>query len=488
MVTVKGLDAAFGVDTSVLSFLNFEMLTKFKVGSSIAFFAWTLVLPPFFTPATLFIYQSNNSFENATQVPNLQIYNSSSGQSFAYSPPTVQNTVWNQNDTSRTLEGPRSIVTLIINAVASLGQILSISSPAPQSSYSLDMYGPVVRCDDANDTTIAQIQQFWQDQMSMPFQGYSQVDNAFYAFVPAYNANRQLFPADQPRGQSAINGTNELWMTISRYNGSVYANGTKVRERIYEVCWLYNATYHLDLSWDHSFQTVNSTYELGPQVDYPRDGVHTVSDMSQHAYSAVFWAIADQLVGTMGWFIANDQASLGYTEAAQFGVISTPIEHNSLLGSSDLDVYFDFEYIYHLYGQNYTMPANYNPQRQQDIDLARNLPLRDLIEELSFNVTVSLLHDMLLTLPVDATILVTEDVNRYGYSATGLIIPYVLANSFTLVVVILGLISYYHHGVLPGKEFSKIAYASRNPEIVHRDQEVAEHDARQHAQHEQARG
>jgi hypothetical protein len=488
VVTVAGLNAAFGVDTSVLSFLNFEMLTKFKVGSSIAFFAWTLVLPPFFTPATLFIYQSNNTFENATQVPNLQIYNSSSGQSFAYSPPTVQNTLLNQNDTSRTLEGPRSIVALIVNAVASLGQILSISSPAPHSSYSLDMYGPVVRCGDANDTTIAQIQQFWQDHMRTPFQGYSQIDNAFYAFVPAYDANGQLFSADQPRGQSASNGTNELWMTISRYNGSIYANGTEMRERIYEVCRLYNATYHLDFSWDHGFQAVNGTYELGPQIDYPRDNISTVSDMSQHAYSAIFWAIADQLVGTMGWFVANDQASLGYTEAAQFGIINTLIEQSSLLGSSDLDVYFNFEYIYHLYGQNYVIPDSYSPQRQQDKDLARNMPLLDLIEELSFNLTVSLLHDVLLTLPVDATVLVTEDVNRYGYSVTGLVIPYVLATSFTLVVVILGLTSYYQDGVLPDKMFSDIAIASRNPEIVHRDQEVAEHDARQHAQHKQAGG
>ena len=90
---------------------------------------------------------------------------------------------------------------------------------------------------------------------------------------------------------------------------------------------------------------------------------------------------------------------------------------------------------------------------------------------------------MLLTLPVDATVLVTEDVNRYGYSVTGLVIPYVLATSFTLVVVILGLTSYYQDGVLPDKKFSDIAIASRNPEIVHRDQEVAEYDARQHAQH-----
>jgi hypothetical protein len=39
-VSVGGLNAAFGADTTVLSLLNLEMLRKFKVGSAMALFAW----------------------------------------------------------------------------------------------------------------------------------------------------------------------------------------------------------------------------------------------------------------------------------------------------------------------------------------------------------------------------------------------------------------------------------------------------------------
>jgi hypothetical protein len=39
-ITVKGLNAAFGADTSVFSLLNIEMLRKFKVGSVMALLAW----------------------------------------------------------------------------------------------------------------------------------------------------------------------------------------------------------------------------------------------------------------------------------------------------------------------------------------------------------------------------------------------------------------------------------------------------------------
>jgi hypothetical protein len=39
-MTVAGLNAAFGADTSVLSLLNLEMLRKLRIGSGMAAFAW----------------------------------------------------------------------------------------------------------------------------------------------------------------------------------------------------------------------------------------------------------------------------------------------------------------------------------------------------------------------------------------------------------------------------------------------------------------
>jgi hypothetical protein len=39
-MTFEVLNSAFGAETSVLSFLNFEMWKRLKVGSTIAFLAW----------------------------------------------------------------------------------------------------------------------------------------------------------------------------------------------------------------------------------------------------------------------------------------------------------------------------------------------------------------------------------------------------------------------------------------------------------------
>lgn len=100
-----------------------------------------------------------------------------------------------------------------------------------------------------------------------------------------------------------------------------------------------NATFDIHLSWDNGFQMVTGSPTLMHPVAYPDDGPNDVSNMAQHAYSAFMWVLSDQVVGSIGWF--NDTAARNGS-GEEFGVITSPIEHNSLLGTSDLDVFFDF--------------------------------------------------------------------------------------------------------------------------------------------------
>jgi hypothetical protein len=84
--------------------------------------------------------------------------------------------------------------------------------------------------------------------------------------------------------------------------------------------------------------------------------------------------------------------------AAQFGVIDSPIQRTSLLGSKDLDAYFEFDEEKELYkDQNISIAFDLSDQRLDDKAMARNLTLDVLIEELSFNLTVSMMHNRLLT-------------------------------------------------------------------------------------------
>lgn len=62
---------------------------------------------------------------------------------------------------------------------------------------------------------------------------------------------------------------------------------------------------------------------------------------------------------------------------------------------------------------------------------------------------------------------ITTLVNRYAYKAHGLFIPYVLANVFSLLIVITGLWSYIRDGPMPDKKFQDLVSAAEDSLVVH---------------------
>ncbi|OCK93566.1 uncharacterized protein K441DRAFT_564791 [Cenococcum geophilum 1.58] len=468
-ITVGVFNSAFSADTSFWSLLNFEMLRKLRTGSAMALFAWhvyepssSLLLPPFFTPATLFVYPSTNTQEINEPMPYPAIADSSVGHRFAYSPPFRRGTTQYVDDVSRLLTGPRTTLNLISTATASLGEILPINSPYNSSEYSITFFAPIIKCQGANATETALISGFLEEEMATKLGTSEETDSAYFNFMPSYDSNGTLFAASTPRQQTPSNATNQLWMTFLRSTSTLDANGTRVKERHYQVCRLHNATYYLHVARAHGFQNISGSYDVLEEVPFPNDKPGDVSNMAQHAYSAFMWVIADQLVGKFSWYENTNQSDP--SRAAQFGVIDSQIERTSLLGSWDLDAFFDFDEEKGMYKDR---NLSLSDQRLQDKALARNRTLDVLIEELSFNTTVGLMHNDLLNNHTNTTVLRTDDVNRYDYKPYGLFIPYALANLFTLISVIFGIYSYIHDDVMPDKMFQDIVSAAEDPMIVH---------------------
>ncbi|KFA60961.1 hypothetical protein S40285_02735 [Stachybotrys chlorohalonatus IBT 40285] len=459
--TINGLNKAFSADTAPSSIFSCNMLRNFRLGPFMALFAWCLILPSFFTPAALFVYPSVETVAAEESVPYLAIANSSAGSDFAYSPPRNSSTTKFKDDTSRIFTGPRTVLTLLAGATASQGEILPIQGPTNHSAYSVDFYGPIVKCGDANQTAVSGIERLLSEHMAIPKGTTRQVDSAYFGFVPVWNTTGDLIALSQPRYQEPSNGTNELWMTFQRY--TLGGAGERTRARIFQVCRLYNATYDLSLKWDRGRQIVNGSYSVREEITFPRDRRGEVSDMASHAYAAFMWTLTDQLVGSFGWFRRSGGSSDGHEDIAQFGAIESPIRHTSVLGSVDLDVYFDFNAIYGLYVHD--NETEISGQRLQDKQLARNRTLAALIEELSYNMTVSLLHNKLLTHNTTRQVTRWNDVNRYGYNPMSLFIPYALANLVVLISAILGLVS-FRHGTHPDKTFQDIANAAGEPLVT----------------------
>lgn len=360
----------------------------------------SLLLPPFFTPATLFIYESTTVNERVTAMPFPNIALSTEAHRYSYSPPVRRGTLQHINDTSRIFNGPRTQLSLIATATSSFGEILPADLPYNNSDYSVSFLGPIVQCEEAGETLSAQIHDHLKEGMTGVWNLAKETDSAYFAFVPTRNASNDLTAVWHPRQQTPSRPLNELWMTFMRPR--INGQGERVKDRHSQVCRPHQASYNLHISQRHGVQNVTGNYTIGGTVPYPVDRLDVDSDMTQHAYSAFMWVLCDQLVGKMAWYAESNASasdtSLPVRGASQFGIIESPISRTSLLGSLDLDAFFEFDEEKLLYeDQNTSRIFTFSDQRVKDKALARNRTLDVLIEELSFNTTISLMHNTLLT-------------------------------------------------------------------------------------------
>jgi len=127
-----------------------------------------LLLLPCFTPATLFVYQSSHveSTNGLMPFPNIANTTPSVGSDYSYSPQARRGRIQFVDDVGRIFVGPRTIVSLIASATAFLGEILPIKLPYNTSSHETEFYVPIVRCLDANATTIELIESFRKQDMT----------------------------------------------------------------------------------------------------------------------------------------------------------------------------------------------------------------------------------------------------------------------------------------------------------------------------------
>ena len=474
-ISVRAMNAAFDAQTSILALANTELATKMKTGFALALIAWCLQIPPLITPATLTIAASIDKFSFDATVLSLGINDPRAAKVFAYYTPSNRTNSGAIPD-SFTLDGPRSVLTRLSSATAALGQILPIASSSTNFSYSLTFNGPYARCNETTNSSVEFVTDGILNQYNAALQKNSSNEIfAYYGYVPAFGivdgyssislGGVNISAIDQPRLQvKPQDASNEIWVKFMRYltndagDPVLDSSQNKIPEAKYVTCSLWNASYDIEVSFDNGDQSVRSNdMRLVNPVSYPMLDLQEPSDLVQMAYSAVFWVLCDQLVGSMGLIESTQTADVIPT----YGSMSTNIEHNSLLGSNDLDYFFDLN----LKVLNVTRTM-LSPQRLIDKALAQNKTLPFLIEELSFNITVSLLSNPLLTNSVLTTIVQANSVNRYQYNARSLWIAYGTGIGLTLLAVCLGLLAFKVNGASHDNVFSTLLSISRDPDLA----------------------
>ncbi|MCJ1467673.1 hypothetical protein MMC07_006298 [Pseudocyphellaria aurata] len=465
-LSIRGLDAAFGAYNTLLSFFNVEMLANVKVPSLIALLAWCLPIASLITPATLSVGLDIRDRAVMTDVFSLNISDPNQAHRYSYTVPS--------HDSSRPEDQlflrPRTVIARLTVAAATTGQARETES---FSQIFVDrFFGPVVKCKDASANVAKQIHDATERSKMAVDKSVKEIQNSYFAFVPdlsrsGIDANAGVIQvANHSDTNGAAHGSNELWLRFQRYQADPH--GPAVLRSHSLQCQLYNTSYQVNFSFVQGVQSIQWK-ELVPLNIIPYPDGPSSSDQSdmEMAYTAFMWTLSDQLTGSIG-FYSNSTASAS-TGVNSFSDITTGLQETALLGSSDLQSFFDYNH--NLYpSKNGTSSGKVSDQRAEDIALARNRTFDVLIEELSANITLSLLSSDLLSPPVTANVTTAEPINVYIYHPKNLLLAYGIALFLALIAVVLGACAYVSNGVSHSNSFSSIVRATRNPDLLDIDQ------------------
>lgn len=270
--------------------------------------------------------------------------------------------------------------------------IQNTTTIALNATYQIEFHGPAVACGDADSQQKKIIDKVIADT-SQQDERISRTYTPYFAFVPDLTEpGRPDVLIDREKYQNK--SSNELWISVKR-NGTGWTwdpiPTCPITE--YLVCRLVNSTYHLTVNFTNGRQVVSGS----PPTFRNNVAFRTASQANdapglvQLAYSAVFWAFSDLLIGSAGFY---EDITTDVSTRHQYQGLDTRIRNTALLGSPDLACFFVLSTIFAPPEKKFDPPS---AQRSADIQFARNQPFKALIPELAFNITVSLMSDLLLT-------------------------------------------------------------------------------------------
>ncbi|KAL1638906.1 hypothetical protein SLS58_008491 [Diplodia intermedia] len=130
-ISLRGLDNVFSLAVDPTSFLNGEALTQAKLLCLLAAAMWCIPIIATITPATLSVRLEITVNTTDAKVPSLSYENAPN---------------WGEYQGAQRLVGAAIPVHRVLAATSSSGDILRVTPPFPNSSYTLDFFGPSLKC------------------------------------------------------------------------------------------------------------------------------------------------------------------------------------------------------------------------------------------------------------------------------------------------------------------------------------------------------
>ncbi|KAL4902655.1 hypothetical protein BDW74DRAFT_158265 [Aspergillus multicolor] len=413
-VRLSTLDSMWDIRGNIFNFFDPHIWLRGPNVAVLGLISWCIPLVTVVTPSTLSVRSTIGTMLQEQQMPAID-YDFDKFYTMDDGGPT----------------GPTPSVSRFITGAVIQGTIPNIPAPAPNSSYALSFYGPLIQCSNSSANVSQQVYD-WSRANSF----YS---TAFFGFTPqtdniSYAMHRRVYTSypGPDNGDSNADVAGKLIMTLSPF--------MPPDKRWVIECGIYNASYAVNFNFTNGVQSTDITdlKVLGRIRDYTQHELPKPANEDQlFAYTAMLKAFRDVLEG----------------RCVQMGSIctDTQVYSTALINSKQI------------------WQLVYNDAKKVGNTTYDSLgSILDVASELGQNITLSFFGSpYFLNTSLGPTVNVTVHPNQteYVYSQRNLLLAYGMSVFISLLCIIAGLLTMWDNGIAFSDSPTTILRATRTPKF-----------------------
>ncbi|KAJ5353700.1 hypothetical protein N7541_006264 [Penicillium brevicompactum] len=414
-VNIRGIDAMFSILSDPLAFFVPDMWICAKTLTVLAIVSWLIPLTALITPATLSVHLKTTSTTTQMNVPTVK-----------FTKDFWSN--WASYGGAGFISQPSYIINRLFTATSSSAAIIPLTPPLPNSSYTLQFWGPSYKCQDLSEVIAETKGIIYTDE---DLNNHTSFQGVWDRYAINSSNSRAIYSGSAPEWLS-----NTLLIATRQYQGIYKENSTETSL----VCKLWNTSYVLDVSFD---DTIQRLVPISTDLVAPCDW-----NTSTAMWSTLSSDVPESLGGYYITHLLFSSLINGYlrlSASEELNGDATWIMQSGLFECPEL------------------VNSSYSRVELGPSPTCRNKTLGRALEDLSRNFTYSLLS--LNTANTSVPVSVNSPKNFYSYNWRNLVTAYVTALVVTFGCITIGFFALCSNGVPENTSFSNLLRTTRNPDL-----------------------
>ncbi|KAH6699072.1 hypothetical protein BKA61DRAFT_583110 [Leptodontidium sp. MPI-SDFR-AT-0119] len=324
---------------------------------------------------------------------------------------------------------PAPVIQKLVTQTSQTSKILDLVPPSPNSSYSLDVRGPYLKCEAPNSTYTPFLNYYLKTLYSV--NQSATIPKVTEVTLPLalnmFKDTPEIHPA-VPLDPPGTPGLPDFHGVVLTAFDPFLGEGLTLLQP--------------DMK---DFNSVFAARQLVLRHQVNGSVEETEVDYQVHSYKAVYLSVVNMISGNISMWIPWSSDTPPFLTEKNFA-LRTGLDACQEIANN-------------VWGQNYTNDLFKKPEY-----MCRNRTLARAIEDLAANVTISMLASSELTSAGTNMTPVTVNLvqNIYIYKPFLLVISYGLALLFTIPGLVIGIWVFYTNGVSHSTSFSAILLTTRN--------------------------